>query len=339
MNRRRFLVGAGAAAAATAGYAGVRVGDRRPYDPDPPTGETPRERIVAAAAHRFAADHRVVSRAEIRRDWTGEAPYALGVHRQWYEHSRRRHLHAFTALDAPLFERVTTDEAPSAEFLSPHGNLPAVLHYNRAFGAASLPLTYVLHVTDGRLLYDFDAPTPPAGANADEIRVTGEEGRSGVGLRHADDDPAFREYVRPHRAAWERVRDDGDTVTYRVAGPDAYAQVVPLALTAVRGFADPFVEVTLDRETGRLRRVVDHRDVLVDGRAAGGGSDGAAPDADGEAGGDAQRDGGGPSRRLTYRIETAFDGYGTARAPRPSGDVGADVETRVKGFLMDLFTY
>ena len=131
----------------------------------------------------------------------------------------------------------------------------------------------------------------------------------------------------------------GDTVTYRVAGPDAYAQVVPLALTAVRGFADPFVEVTLDRETGRLRRVVDHRDVLVDGRAAGGGSDGAAPDADGEAGGDAQRDGGGPSRRLTYRIETAFDGYGTARAPRPSGDVGADVETRVKGFLMDLFTY
>jgi hypothetical protein len=40
--------------------------------------------------------------------------------------------------------------------------------------------------------------------------------------------------------------------------------IVPLALAAVTGFVDPFSEVTLDRDTGRLRKMVDHRDVFVD---------------------------------------------------------------------------
>lgn len=330
MNRRQFLAALGGTTALATGYVGARIGDVRPYSPDQPTGETPHERIVAAAAHRFAVDHRALTSIEIRRDWTDQAPYELGRHQQWHEHSRRRHLHALTTLDAPLLESVTAEQAPGLEFLSPHGTLPALLHYNRAFGAESLPLTYVMHVTDGTILYDFDTPTPSRDVPAGDVRVTDQNGRSGVGVNHDRSDPLLQEYIRPHRATWERVHEDGATVTFRIATPDAYAQVVPLALTAVTGFVDPFVEVTLDRDTGHLRKVVDHRDVFVD----------VWPDEASETPQtDAVHDTVSAERRLTYRIETVFDQYGAASAPRPSGDIDVDLETKVKGSLSELLRY
>lgn len=328
MNRRQFLAGLGASAAIAGGYAGVRLGDLRPYNPSLPTGESPRERIIAAAAQRFAIDHRVVSKAEIRRDWTGDAPYDLGIYRQWHEHSRRRHLHALTTFDSPLFANISPDEAPGAEFLSPHGSLPALLHYNRAFSAEDLPLTYVTHITDGTMLYDYDAPTPPNDPTADEIAVSSSEGRSGVAPLHGTRDPLLQEYIRPHRTTWNRVGETDTTVTFRIATPEAYAQVVPLAITAVKSFFDPFLEVTLDRETGRLRRVLDHRDVEIglwyehESQTSG----------QGENSEESQT-------RLTYRIETVFDQYGTASAPRPASDTAVSLETRAKGFLSDLLTY
>lgn len=330
MNRRQFLAGIGAAAGVACGYAGMRVGDVRPYDPTLPSGETPRERIIAAAAHQFAVDHRAVSTAEIRRDWTGEAPYELGVHRQWHEHSRRRHLHALTTFDAPLIESVSADQTAGAEFLSPHGSLAALLHYNRAFDADDLPLTLVMHLTDGTMYYDYDAPTPPGDATTDEISVSSQEGRSGVAPLHGAGDPMLREYIRPHRARWDKVRGDETTVTFRLTPAAAYVQVVPLALTAVKNIVEPFIEVTLDRETGRLRRVLDHRDVRV----------GIWYEHDESTHGDETKNGNRESgERITYHIETVFDEYGTATAPRPANAARGDLGTRAKGLLLDLLTY
>lgn len=101
MNRRRFLASVGAGAAATAGYGAVRVADIRPYDPGVPVDNlgadpTPRERVLAAVRHLFAADHRSVTRVRVDADWTGDAPYRLTRHRELHEHSRRRHTHALT---------------------------------------------------------------------------------------------------------------------------------------------------------------------------------------------------------------------------------------------------
>ena len=86
--------------------------DVRPYDPALPTGDSPRERIVAAARHRHAADHRAITTVRVLNDWTGEAPYDLDVRRQWHEHSRRRHLHTLTTFDAPLTRSESVEDVP-----------------------------------------------------------------------------------------------------------------------------------------------------------------------------------------------------------------------------------
>lgn len=311
MNRRRFLAGVGATGAAVAGYAGLRVADVRPYDPSLPSGETPRERIVAAARHRHAADHRAVTRTRVLDDWTGEAPYDLDVRRQWHQHSRRRHLHALTTFDAPLTRSGRVADVSGREFVTPHQVLWALLHYNRVYNESyDLPLTTVIHVTDGSMLYDYDAPTPDAG----EVRVT-DGPRTDVAARHVDPGTVDGELVRPHRADWERAEEGNGTVTYRVSGPDAYAQVVPLPFVPISAFGDCWVEVTLDSETGRLRRIVDKRDIVVD----------LWEDREAEP--------------LTYRIETEFDQYGRATAQRPSGSVERSAESRLKGLLYDLATY
>jgi hypothetical protein len=312
VNRRRFLAGAGAAAVGTVAYGGLRVADVRPYDPTLPTGETPRERIVAAARHRHAEDHRAVTRVRVLDDWTGDAPYDLDVRRQWHEHSRRRHLHALTTFDTPFTRSDRISELADREFFTPHQTLWALLHYSRVFGDRyDLPLTAVAYLTDGGALYDYDAPTP----ESDTVRVSDGERRADGVTDEAVVKAVRGEFIRPHRTDWERVDDGGGTVTYRVSGPDAYAQVVPLPFAQFSTFGDCWVEATLDTETGRLRRVVDNRDVVVDGR----------------------RDGGGVP--VTYRIETTFDRYGRATAPRPAGSADRSIESRLKGFLYDLATY
>jgi hypothetical protein len=207
-------------------------------------------------------------------------------------------------------------ESPSQEYVSPTQTIHALLHYNRVYSDYSLPLTMVMHLSDGHMLWDHDAPTPEAGASGlstDDVRVSGDE--SEVGLTDTDAGQVFTERIRPHRATWEAVSRGDGTVTYRVSGADAYAQVVPLSMAPIAEFRDPWVEVTLDTETGRLRRVVDHRDALYD----------VFENEDPVA--------------LTYRIESTIDQYGTASAPRPPGSADAGLDTKLRSYLLDLLTY
>jgi hypothetical protein len=314
MNRRTFLATAGTAAlGAVTGYGGLRVADLRPYDPALPTGDSPRERIVAAARHRHAVDHRAVTRVRVLDDWTGETPYDLDVRRQWHEHSRRRHLHTLTTFATPLTRSNRLTDDADGEFVTPHQTLWALLHYSRVSSDGyGLPLTNVLYVTDGTMLYDFDAPTPKDGT----VRIS--DAHSGASVVAADDvraEGVRGDFVRPHRTDWTRTGEGDGTVTYRVSGPDAYAQVVPLPFAPVSSFGDCWVEVTLHRETGRLRRVVDNRALVVGLR-------------DGET-----------ETSLTYRVETEFDQYGDTTVRRPVGAIDRTLESRAKSLLFDLATY
>lgn len=314
MNRRRFLAGAGITTLGTVtGYGGLRIADIRPYDPALPTGESPRESITAAAQHRHAADHRAVTNVRVLDDWTGETPYDLDVRKLWHQPSRRRHLHTLTTFETPLTQSNRLADAPDREYVTPHQTLWALLHYNRVLDDGyDLPLTNVRYITDGAWLYDHDAPTPAG----DAVRVS--DDRSGHipnGDYERASKPVRRDLVRPHQTDWTRTAADDETITYRVVGADAYAQVVPLPFAPISGFGDCWIEVTLDRKTGRLRRIVNNRAVDID------------------------LQGGAGERSLTYRIETDIDRYGDVRARRPAGSVNGDFESHVKALLFDLVNY
>ncbi|UIO99239.1 hypothetical protein Hbl1158_11955 [Halobaculum sp. CBA1158] len=329
MNRRAFLAGVGAAAATATGYGAVRVADVRPYDPGVPaddlgTDPTPRERVLAAVEHRFAADHRAVTRVRVLDDWTGDAPYRLTRHRELHEHSRRRHTHALTTFGNGLVLADRERDGIDPRTLSPYATLNAYVHFVDATLAdpETLPERFVFHVSDGSLAYDRDAPEQAVG---DPVTVDGGD----AGTFPVDDfeRPMFGESIRPHRGSWtEHDRDDA-TVTYRLSGPDAYARAVPLPFVSVEAIHDDAaVRATLDRDTGRLLRVVDDRhlnaDVGVDRREV---------------------------RTVRMRLVTELDRYGDAAAPRPDGEYGGSpqgsflggpaLRDRLAALAHDLSTY
>jgi hypothetical protein len=161
--------------------------------------------------------------------------------------------------------------------------------------------------------------------------VLADRERDGVDARAAPvadfDRPMFGEPVRPHRAPWTEHERADATVTYRLSGADAYARAVPLPFVPVEAIHDDAaVSATLDRDTGRLVRVVDDRrldvDVGVDRRDV---------------------------RTVRMRLRTEVDRYGDVSAPRPSGEFGggpsgsvldgADLTDRLAALASDLGTY
>ena len=329
MNRRRFLAGVGAAAAAPTAYGAIRVTDLRPYDPGVPADgldadPTPRERVLAAVRHLFAADHRSVTRVRMAADWTGEAPYLLTRHRELHEHSRRRHTHALTTFGNGAVHLDRERDGVDARTLTPYATINAYIHFVDATLAdpATLPERFVFHVGDGSIAYDRDAPEQTVG---DPVTVDG--GYAGTAPVTDFERPLFGEAIRPHRASWTEHERDDATVTYRLSGADAYARAVPLPFVPVETIHDDAaVRATLDRDTGRLRRVVDDRhldvDVGVDRRDV---------------------------RPVRMCLATETDRYGEAAAPRPDGEYGGSpqgsflggpaLRDRLAALASDLSTY
>ena len=309
MNRRQFLAGAGTAVVGTAaGYGGIRVADIRPYDLPLPTGDSPRERIIAAAKYRLAADHRAISRVRVLDDWTGETPYDLDVYRRQYQHSRRRYLHALTTYKAPI--RGAGIDGPHGGML-PYPDLWAVLHYGRVFrNPENLPLTNVLYVTDGKAVHDLDAPT----LEGSTVRVSD----AWANVMAPNDYPtelAPVEFIRPHRTSWTTSEKSAEIITYRVSGPDAYAQVIPFwhNIQDIE-IGDCWIEATLSRDTGRLQQITDNRVLTLNQEE-------------------------GTDQSLTYRIETDFDQYEDTTVRPPVGDIEQDFSTRLRGYIFDIMTY
>lgn len=322
MNRRQFLAGAGAAAATATGYGGVRVADLRPYDPDRPSERlgsdpAPRDRVLAATRHLFAADHRARTRVRVLDDWTGDAPYLLTRHRERHEHSRRRHAHVLTTFGNGLVLADRDRDGVDPRAATPYASIDAVLHFSSAVSAdpETLPERFVLHVDDGGIRVDRDAPPQSVG---EPIRVNS-EGYSGAAPIADFPRPMLGEPIRPHRAAWTVRERTADTLELELSGPDGYAQAVPLfSPGGVTIREDCWLRATLDRESGRLRHVVDHRDVDVDV-------------------GVERRE----MRRVVMRRETTFDQYGRATAPLPQGELGRSLSPldRLRALANDLSTY
>lgn len=329
MNRRRFLAGVGAAAATATGYGTARVADIRPYDPGTPADDlgadpTPRERVLAAVRYLFEADHRSVTRVRMDADWTGETPYPLTRHRELHEHSRRRHTHVLTTFGNGVVRLDRERDGVDARTLTPYTTINAYIHFVDATLAdpETLPERFVFHVDDGAIAYDRDAPAQAVG---DPVTVDGDDAGT---FPVADfDRPLFGEPVRPHSASWREHDRDDATVTYRLSGADAYARAVPLPFVPVETVHDDAaVRATLDRDTGRLLRVVDDRhldvDVGVDRRDV---------------------------RTVRMRLGTDIDSYGDAAAPRPDGEYGASpqgsflggpaLRDRLAALAHDLGTY
>ena len=293
-SRRAFLAGAGGAVAAAVGYLGVRVGDMRPYEPALPTGETPRERIVSAASHRFSADHRVVAQARVLRDYRGEKPYLAQRYRGLVEHSRRRETHVYSTFRTP-----TLDVPPP---------LPGFLAFANWATGFDTPRTLVAHLTDVDAVTDPRAPTPK---DADSPI------RFGSNQHHTTFPPrtGVAAFLQPHRARWTERERTERRVTFELTGADEYVQPVRLS-RGVREVHDGcWVRVTLDEETGRLRRVHDHRDVTADH-----GSDLG-------------------DRRVVFETDVRFDEYGSVSAPRPPTDLDLSLRERFHLLKEDVEVY
>lgn len=144
----------------------------------------------------------------------------------------------------------------------------------------------------------------------------GDEVQTGFG---DDVELAPGDFIQPHRGEWTETDRTAESVTYDLTDPDTYAAAVPLGPWVRSVASDSRLRATLDRETGRLRRLVDTRDPVVD-----------AIDCDGDGSG---------TTRLTYRIDTEFDRYGDVSAPRPTGDLPVSAVDRLKGLAADIDSY
>ena len=304
MNRRGYLAAAGATAAGLFGYAGVRVADLRPYDPEPPSGQTPNERIVDAARHRYAADHRALTTVTVTGDSAGESGYRVGRVREQHEHSHRKHLYV-----------LTTERRPPQPTPQPYQGVIGLLHWSNT-EEGSLPLSSIVFMTDSESVYNGSAPTPDSTTARPDL---GAEPR--YSQQALDNSGMFRDVLRPHEAEWRPV--DGAR-TYELTDLDAYAKAVVLP-RGIDELGDGCrVRVTLD-ENGRLDRIVDDCVVVFDPTDL---ADEAEPD-----------DLPAAPRTITFRRVTEFDRYGTATAQRPTGTVDTEPQERLRSLLADLTIY
>ncbi|MFC6974047.1 hypothetical protein ACFQL1_04155 [Halomicroarcula sp. GCM10025709] len=208
MNRRGYLAAAGTTVAGLFGYAGVRVADVRPYDPELPSGETPQERIVAAARHRYAADHRAITTVTVTRDSAGESGYRVGRIREHHQHSRRKHLYV-----------LTTERTPPLPTPQPYQGLIGLLHWSHVTDE-SLPLSSIVFMTDSESVQNWSAPAPDSTTARPDL---GAEPR--YSQQATDGSGMFRDVLRPHEAEWTPV---DSARTYELTTLDDYARAVVL---------------------------------------------------------------------------------------------------------------
>ncbi|QLD88734.1 hypothetical protein HWV07_06660 [Natronomonas salina] len=314
MKRRRFLAGAGAVTTGLGGYVGARLANVRRYAPRETVDDSlpPGERIYEAARLLHVLDHRAVSRVTVLDDGTNADPYRHARYRRDQQRSRHRYLEVYTTYAMP-------PGMPPAVF--PHTT--AQSHHARAknVGPSDPPLTSVWYFSAGTLIRDPIAETPSS--PDDHVELTDEHGRTSRYVPNDGDwiGPSTRsEYVLSPDVNWTLAQETDETVTYEIAGREAYAKVPPIL---VRPTEDCSITATIDRETGRLLELDDHRAVEPPPEAL---------QFEDRSNDDAER-------RYEYRIVTEFDRYGTATAREPKGVPRPSTRGRLEELWANLRTY
>lgn len=305
-SRREALAGLGAAATAT-GMGWLRLADIRPYDQKQSVSadHPPKERILTAENRLHAVDHRTDVAVEVRRDGSGETPYRAEHHRFFRQPSRRRHWFQYT-----------TSRHPAGNPGPTLGTGQAFWHYAMANSPSNLPDATAFYISDAFVAVDRDVPVPSDPDERPQLTDTAKASSydSYDELGYIGAIPA---HVHDHRAEWTRTARDAETVTFRLTAPDGYAQVPPLPL-ADSVDEGSRISITLDRETGLLRRIVDER--VLTRRTN-------------------PHDEPTEKRQYEYRIETQFSQYGEATAPAPDTAPRIPITARVRGTVRDLLRY
>ena len=321
MNRRTFLAGAGVAGATITAGAGVRIANLRYYDPEStvPADLPPGERIYRADRLLNIVDHRSVTTETILDDGTDADPYERARYRHEWEPSRRRYRIAYTA-----FAHAPGDPPPAFR------NLVSMLHHELETMDAdpeSLPITRIQYMSPGVAVVDRDAETPHS--PDDELRVSADTVRRSSAVSVLENLSRLFVFILTPDADWIEVDSDDTTVTYELTDREEYAKVPPLAFETVSVDPKSRLRATLDRETGRLLELDDHR--VIEQELS---SDPEDPTAESQPSDDYG------TRMFSYRIKTTFDRYGEATAPMPKGPIPSpSAVDQMRELLSELITY
>jgi hypothetical protein len=192
--------------------------------------------------------------------------------------------------------------------------------------SGDFPITHIQYDSPGMAIIDKDAENPES--SDDRLEVTNTARRSRRGLTRPDPAYYFGFILTPN-AEWTVFDRDDTTVTYELDDRDEYAKVSPLAIETVAVEPESRLRATLDRKTGRLLELEDHR--VVEQELA---SDPEDPTAESQ-----QSDDYG-TRRFTYQVQTTFDRYGEATAPMPKGPIPSpSISDRAHELLSEFFIY
>lgn len=295
--------------AAAGGTVGVRLANWRRYtpnattDPELPAGES----VFEASRSLSVLDHRAVTRVDILEDGTDRTPYRRARYR--HEHQRSRHRYQF------VYSTFAVPEGGPPPAL---GDIFALLHSSDAQNVhedGALPTTTLLFASPRMIIYDPGAETPSSPderPRVDDQRLI----RRAPGISSVDERPQQNDFVLSADADWEPVDATDETVVYETAGRENYTKVVPVAFTAEAVADASHIRATLDRETGRLLELDDHR--VVEQQV-----------------GDADE-----TRTFTYNVVTEFDRYGEIAVERPGGPVPTPSwDERLAELWSDLLVY
>lgn len=290
MNRRQFLGTAGVITAGVSGYTGLRLSNIRRYTPTDTVDESlpVGERIYEASRLLSVVDYRAVSTVTVQDDGTDDAPYKSERFRYEQQRSRHRYLQIHSVFNLA-----------SGTPWTPLTSHPLFIEtYRRRLQNDDLPKAQVLYLSAGTQIFGQDIE--PLESRMDRPHVSSGSVNRGVGLGERGGSPhqaRLRPYIHSPDGEWSQRDNTTETVTYEVSGRDDYAMVVPVEPALAIG-EDSRLTVTLDRQTGRLLRIIDHRTVDQE-------SDTTDNDV----------------MTFRYTIETEFDQYGATNVQPPSGPV------------------
>lgn len=281
-----------------AGTAYVRIADLHAPAPDQrlDTDQTPQGIIDQARTQYRTVEYRSVARV-YRVDDTGERTPTY-IFEDAYDYSDRQYVGNYVTLD------------PQGDIAAPHYHFLG--HYHGEV-VDDDPARSLYYVTDGR--------SASSQGNATEFAIgkyiVDNPWISRAGFRGAYAKATFLN----HTANWRVVKENASTLVLGIDDPHEYYRTRPM--WEVEEIHDgSSIRVTVDKDAGRIARIVEHRVVTKEVHVTETDENGTEYESY-------------EHRRVHYVIETAFTDYGSVDVKRPDG-LGRPT---VKQYFYDFLNY